>query len=178
MRIELKHRWDKSILFEHGIEGNTVAKTLMQAGKLKINLEGVNLKYANLRNANLQGFDLSDANLRFSDLQNANLKDACLQNTDLQNANLKDACLLNTDMWSSHLEGVNLENTGLMQIVGLGSVGRCTTFDLLNNRIFCGCWYGNFEQFEERVKKTYPKNSHHRDNYLKALDFVKTLKIV
>ena len=78
MKIQIKNRYDGSIIFEHECENNTVKETLIQSIK----------KGANLRGANLQGANLQGANLRGADLQGANLQGANLQGADLQGANI------------------------------------------------------------------------------------------
>ena len=78
MKIQIKHRFNSSILFEHECENNTIKETLIQGIKTGANLENANLENANLRNAYLQ-----NANLENAYLQNANLENAYLQNDEL-----------------------------------------------------------------------------------------------
>lgn len=40
--------------------------------------------------------------------------------------------------------------------------------------VVCGCFRGNIDEFEAKVKKTY-KDGIHRENYLKEIAKVKTL---
>lgn len=53
-KIEIKNRFDDSVLFSSECEDNTLLKCVQEA----------NLQYADLQYANLQGADLKDANLR------------------------------------------------------------------------------------------------------------------
>ena len=73
MKIQIKNRYNGSILFEHECENNTIKETLMQGIKENANLYGANLENANLRGANLEGANLRGANLRGAYLENANL---------------------------------------------------------------------------------------------------------
>jgi hypothetical protein len=58
MKIQIKNRYNGSILFEHECENNTIKETLMQGIKENANLYGANLENANLRGANLEGANL------------------------------------------------------------------------------------------------------------------------
>jgi len=63
---------------------------------VRANLQGTDLRWANLRGANLrgadlQGTDLQAANLRGANLQGADLRWANLQGADLQGADLRGA---------------------------------------------------------------------------------------
>ena len=63
MKIEIKHRYNDSILFAHDCEENSLKITLQMALKASANLYGADLGGANLRGANLYGADLYGANL-------------------------------------------------------------------------------------------------------------------
>jgi hypothetical protein len=93
MKIQIKHRFNSSILFEHECENNTIKETLIQGIKTGANLRNANLENAYLENANLENAYLENANLRNAYLKNANLENANLRNAYLQNANLQNANL-------------------------------------------------------------------------------------
>lgn len=59
MKIEIKNRWNDSIIFSHEVENNTMKITL-EAFRIKFQ---ANLSEANLSKANLSKADLSKANL-------------------------------------------------------------------------------------------------------------------
>ena len=67
------------------------------------NLQGANLRYANLWDANLQG-----ANLSWADLHGANLRGANLRGADLHGANLRGADLRGADLRGANLHGADL----------------------------------------------------------------------
>ena len=64
IKIEIKHRWSGSILFEYSKENNTVKDTLIEAVKNKADLQGADLQGADLRGAYLRGADLRGAYLQ------------------------------------------------------------------------------------------------------------------
>ena len=113
-KIELK-RINGDIIFSHECENNSVAKTIeaLRTSGAKFDLNGANLKYADLSNTNLSGVNLSDANLIGVDLSGANLKDANLDDTNLRWADLSDADLSNTSLRYTDLSNSKLTNTNL-----------------------------------------------------------------
>ena len=84
MKIEIKHRYDSSVLF--ALEIGSVKLAVEAAVKSRANLGDADLGDANLRGANLGGADLRDADLGGADLGGADLGGA-----DLGGANLRDA---------------------------------------------------------------------------------------
>ena len=74
------------------------------------NLEGADLRCADLRNANLEGADLRHANLRNADLVGADLWDANLWCADLRHANLEGADLRHANLRNANLGGANLRH--------------------------------------------------------------------
>ena len=134
MKIEIKNRWDNSLLFSHDCEENTLKITLSIALKASTDLYGadlgganlrdVNLRDAdlvgvNLRGANLYGADLYGANLRGANLRGANLYGADLRGANLGGAdlrggaNLRDANLYGANLYDANLGGANLGGAGL-----------------------------------------------------------------
>jgi len=63
MQIEIKHRWNNSVLFAHDAEENSLKITLLMALKANANLSGANLSGADLRGADLRGANLRGAEL-------------------------------------------------------------------------------------------------------------------
>jgi hypothetical protein len=102
-KIEIKNRFDDSVLFSSECEDNTLLKCVQEA----------NLQYADLQYANLQGADLQEANLQYANLQDANLQGADLQDANLQYADLKDANLRGADLQDANLQGDNLQYANL-----------------------------------------------------------------
>ena len=61
MKIEIKNRYDGSVIYSHECEGNTIKKTVEKAVKENANLENANLENAVLENAYLGNANLRDA---------------------------------------------------------------------------------------------------------------------
>lgn len=148
-------------------------------GGKQANLEGANLRDANLRDADLQGADLWGANLRGADLWGANLQGANLWGANLQSADLRGAKLQ-----GASLQGALLPD-GFYQVVGCGCVGRCTTYNPINDQVVCGCWddgAGNhLDSFRQRVENIYGEDSvvpdkKHYAEYMAAIAFFETVK--
>ena len=81
-------------------------------------LEGVNLKNANighsyLVNVNLQGSNLSGVNLEYASLENAKFTNTNLKNANLKGANLSGAVLKNANLSNVNLAFANLDNADL-----------------------------------------------------------------
>jgi uncharacterized protein YjbI with pentapeptide repeats len=97
MKIEIKNRWNGSVLFAHDCDDNTIAITLRVAMKAD-----ANLRRANLRRADLRGANLSGADLRGAYLSGADLRDAYLSGANLRGANLSGAYLtpIRDDVWA------------------------------------------------------------------------------
>ena len=125
------------------------------------NLSNANLSYANLSNANLSNANLLNANLRNADLTNADLSNADLSNADLSNANLTNAN--------------GREVNTILQVAGIGSARRMTTYWVEEDKVWCGCFTGTMAEFEARVEKTHGDLKHGRD-YRSAIAFFKAVK--
>jgi hypothetical protein len=108
LKIEIKNRFDGSVIFSHEAVKNTIAITLIAAIAAR-----ANLSRANLSGANLYGADLSGANLYGADLSGANLSGANLYGADLSGANLSGANLSGANLYGADLSGANLSGANL-----------------------------------------------------------------
>jgi hypothetical protein len=108
IKIEIKHYWTGSLLFEYESENNTIKETLQRGVA-----ERADLRSANLRSADLSGADLSGANLRSADLSGANLRSADLRGADLSGADLSGANLRSADLRSANLRSADLRSADL-----------------------------------------------------------------
>lgn len=88
------------------------------------------------------------------------------------------------ELRGADLKGADLPK-GFYQVSNIGSVGRSTTYDSINDRVICGCWNdknGNtLENFEKRVKNKYGKsvtnpNERYYAEYIAAIKFFKKMK--
>jgi len=92
------------------------------------------LQGANLRGANLQGADLWNANLQDADLQGADLWNANLQDADLRGANLRGAYLSRADLLRSQYQISNL-----LHGICWGELTKELTLELMRrDAIICG----------------------------------------
>lgn len=88
------------------------------------------------------------------------------------------------DLRGADLEGVELP-IGVYQIVGAGSRNRCTTYDVINDQIVCGCWNdgkGNhLDSFIKRIEVVYgingesPNQTYYAE-YMSAINFFGAMK--
>ena len=160
-----------------------------EEGGQRAYLQGADLQGADLRGADLQCANLRDADLRGADLRDADLRGAYLQGADLQCANLRGAYLQGADLQCANLQGANLQGadlpTGVYQIVGCGSVNRCTTYDSINDCVICGCWNDNagnhLAAFRNRIETIYGVGGSDEDEryyreYMAAVVFFETIK--
>jgi uncharacterized protein YjbI with pentapeptide repeats len=118
MRIEIKDKFSKKILFAHDQKNNSVKITLETAVKA-----GVDLSYADLNGADLNGAHLNGAYLGGAYMCGAYMCDACLKDAYLGGANLGSAYLsyaylggaylVDADLNGAYLNGAYLGNADL-----------------------------------------------------------------
>jgi uncharacterized protein YjbI with pentapeptide repeats len=106
MRIELKHRFNESVLFS--IETDSLKSAVEEAVRQRINLSFADLEEADLYRADLYGMDLHGANLHGAALYKANLSRANLSGADLSRADLSKANLYKADLTGADLSGAYL----------------------------------------------------------------------
>jgi len=75
-----------------------------------VNLKGVNLSYANLRNKTIEGVDLSNANLSGAYLTGAKFVDVSLKNARLDNAQLDGASFDSCDLSYASVQRVRAQS--------------------------------------------------------------------
>ena len=183
------------LLFEFEKEDNTIKKTLVEAIRQRADLRSANLSSADLSSANLGFADLSSADLRSADLSSANLRSADLNSADLRSANLSSADLRSADLRSANLRSADLRSADLssanlssanlssantdkryIQISCIGSAKRMTTYCFDDDKIWCGCFTGNLEEFEEQVRETHDTNPQYLKEYLLFIQYLRDLK--
>ena len=150
MKWQIKHRYNKTILFEMEAEffRQAVEEAVKTGADLSgANLSGVNLSGANLYRANLPGADLSGADLYRANLSGANLYRANLYRADLSGADLSGANLSDTKnlvkimgvepgnfYWKRFEEG--LCNNNYQFYVGLNTLRKGEVF-ASDDRVVC-----------------------------------------
>ena len=121
MKWQIKHRFNKTILFEMEAEffRQAVEEAVKTGADLSgadlsgVNLSGTNLYRANLYRANLSDADLYGVNLYRANLYRANLSGANLSGADLSGVNLSGANLYRANLSGANLSGANLYRANL-----------------------------------------------------------------
>ena len=109
MKMQIKNRFNNSVIFECEIEKNE--EHLSFACMLGICIKKALKNGANLRGADLSGADLSGAYLTGADLRGADLSDADLRDADLRGADLRGANLRGADLTGADLSGSNFDRS-------------------------------------------------------------------
>ena len=133
-------------------------------GKAAIEIEAGSTKEAVEKavkdGANLDGADLRCANLDGADLRCANL---C-------GANLDGAKLNDKKLWQVR---------PVLQLGCCGSRDRSTTIifyaDKSEPMVYCGCFSGTIEQFEEKIHKKH-SGTFHEYEYMAMVDHIKSIR--
>jgi uncharacterized protein YjbI with pentapeptide repeats len=196
VKIEIKTTFGK-ILFSHEKENNNISETIKEYIKQEIekglryadlrsadlssaDLRSADLRYADLRSADLSYADLRYADLRYADLRSANLSYADLSSANLRYADLRSANLRYADLRSADLRSADLRSADLdkryIQIACIGSSKRMTTYCFEDDIIWCGCFQGMLEEFEEKVKQTHQNNEKYLKEYIGFIIYLKSLK--
>jgi hypothetical protein len=145
-----------------------------EEGGERADLTGADLTRANLTGANLTGANLTWANLTWANLTGANLTWANLTGANLTWANLTGANLTGANLTGANLTGANLtgariDGKTIVQVSGIGSERRMTTYFADDDVVVCGCFRGSLESFRVRVMDTHSGNPKHLSNYMAAI---------
>ncbi len=149
-KVEIKHRWNASILFTAEIEAAEDASAAVKTGEAvkAAYLRGAYLRGAYLRGADLSGAYLRGAYLRDADLRGAYLRGAYLRDADLRGANLRDADLRDANLRGADLSGANLrEILETVPLIPNIDVAILTAIEANKakgtNGLDMGSWHGN-----------------------------------
>ena len=180
MNIQIKHRHTGKVLFEHNCENNTISVTVVAALRRGADLSGADLSGADLRGADLSGADLRWADLRWADLRGADLSGADLSGADLRWADLRWADLRGADLSGADLRGADLSGAKTdkryLSVSCIGSAKRMTTYCFEDDVVWCGCFTGTLEQFEQQVLETHADGTQHRKEYIGFINYLKSLR--
>ncbi len=86
-----------------------------------LDLNGINLRGADLSEVILADLDLTGGNLRNANLSRADLTDTHLPNANMEGANLQEATLLGSNMRQAKLSDANLENANIESAIFNGA---------------------------------------------------------
>ena len=95
----------------------------------------------------------------------ANLRSADLRSADLRYADLRSANLSYADLDKRYIS-----------ITRIGSSNRMTTYCFDDDIIWCGCFKGTLQEFEDKVNITHKDNELYLKQYLGAINYIKSLK--
>jgi len=154
---------------------NLRSANLGSADLSSADLGSADLRSADLRSADLRSADLGSADLRSADLRSADLRSADLGFADLRFADLRSADLSSADLRSADLRSANTDKR-YIQISCIGSAKRMTTYCFDDDKIWCGCFTGNLEEFEEQVRETHDTNPQYLKEYLLFIQYLRDLK--
>ena len=120
--FKIKNLYNDSIIFETEIKEENLSyeeklgKVAILAIESSVNLQGADLRYANLEGVNLRNASLRNASLQGADLRYASIRNASLQGADLRNANLQYVNLQGANLEGVNLQGANLEGVNLQYV--------------------------------------------------------------
>jgi hypothetical protein len=81
---------------------------------------------------------------------------------ELKIKNLKKANLENADL-------ENIRNKLIIRLDGIGSNKRQTIYNITDNHVQCGWFYGTFGEFIKQIKNTYRKGTQYYKEYKLAV---------
>ena len=121
VRANLRYLNAPNLLFRNlDLQGTDLRSANLQGADLSdADLQGTDLRSANLQGADLSDADLQETDLRSANLQGADLSDADLQGTDLRSANLQGADLSDADLQDADLRAAYLKGTDLISAKNL-----------------------------------------------------------
>ena len=85
--------------------------------------------------------------------------------------NLENASLNNANLDKANLDNAMLERiTGklILSVNGIGSRTSTTIYNYTDDQIQCGCFFGSFQQWLKKIKKTYTRYNRHYQEYKRA----------
>ena len=133
MLIQIRNRRTADVIQEIEADNLKVAIELLIKRGADLggaDLREAHLREANLREAHLRGADLGGANLRWANLREANLGGADLGGANLRGANLREANLGGANLRGADLRGANLRGANLRGAKGINKY-LCTPLLLL-----------------------------------------------
>ncbi len=180
--IQIKNRYTGTVIWENKDIDTLSDAKLSYADLSGADLSGADLSGANLSGADLSGADLSGADLSYANLRDANLRGADLSGADLRDANLRRADLRRADLRDADLRGANLRGANLGEVKRLisfscfGSANRQTYYLVQEDSVFCGCFKGSLEEFEQKVQETHENNPIHLAEYTAMIEMIRKLR--
>lgn len=176
---EVIYQSDKGSLREAVIGAAKDKVSLEYADLSGVDLSGVDLWWRNLSGVSFVSANLMGADLRGSDLFSADLTGAKIKGANLRLTNLHYANLQGVDLSSANIAEANLSKAKTdkryVQVAGIGSAKRMTTYCFEDDKVWCGCFKGSLQEFEDRVISKYDADSPHGREYIGFINYIKSL---
>ena len=141
---------------------------------LNEDLRNSDLRGSNLSCSDLSGSDLSGSNLSGSNLSCSNLRCSNLSGSNLSCSNLSGSDLSGSNLRYSDLSGAKTDKRYII-ISCIGSRKGSTTYCFDDDKIWCGCWKGSLDEFEQRVRKEHAEHPQYLAEYLGAIGYIRSL---
>lgn len=128
--------------------------------------------------ANLNGADLRRADLSYADLSGADLRRADLRCADLRGADLRRANLRGADLSYANLNWINWRD-----VVSLTVIAVQINTTRKNNQITyikeleiwtTGCFQGTLEELKDSIEQTHDNNDFLKRRYYRAINYILT----
>lgn len=151
--IEIKQYLTNKVLFSGDFKDRL--ECLKIAAKQGIDLSYADFRNANFNNADLSGIKLNSINFQGANLESVNFNNSKLIGCDFRGANLSCAKFYNTDLRGANFCGSNLQNTDLLIIQGSKYTIYATSLSI---RIGCmlrklDWWIENGEIIARKAKR-------------------------
>ena len=107
--------------------------------------------------------------------ENNTIKDT-VERANLDGANLYGANLDGANLDGANLTRANLTRAKIISVSRIGSRKGMTTYDFDKDIIWCGCFKGTLDEFEDKVNETHKDNEQYLKEYLGFINYLKSLK--
>lgn len=92
---------------------------------------------------------------------------------------IKDKKII-TDLSSADLRYADLRSAKYIKfysISGIGRENRQTLYLPKWDKVYCECFFGNLDEFEDQVKKTHADNTKYLLQYLNFIEYIKKCEV-
>lgn len=135
VKIAIRERYTDKELFTHECDDNTMEKTLNEAARQRISLEGADLRFVDLSGAFLHDLNLRGASLVGAKMVRCSLRYVSMAGADLKDADLRVSTFYNVDLSYADMRGGNFQNA----IISFSTLSRAR----LNDCNFFGVYFLN-----------------------------------
>lgn len=159
-KIQIKSKFNGSVLFEYECDDNTIKITTEEAVRVGVCLDGARLNWVSLDGASLNGASMINAcldgsSMNFASLDGASMMGASLEGAymygaSLEGASLDGAYLNGAYLNAASLDGASLRNTSLnWASLNWASLSRAS----MSSTSFVGAYLDDKEDTIEEIKQ-------------------------